>query len=90
MKTIETILQNLSTNCDPITLDCNSTVARETWLRVTSFREQMYLELCVEPLTDNTCVVYVEYWGDVEETKATPYVLIILTCFVLGAIICLK
>ena len=90
MKDIKKILKNMSTECDPITLDCNAVEARETWLRVTTFREQMHLELCIEPLTDTTCVVYVEHWGDVEETRATPYVLIILTCFALGAIICLK
>tara|TARA_R110000772_G_scaffold109924_2_gene213318 strand:- start:2568 stop:2840 length:273 start_codon:yes stop_codon:yes gene_type:complete len=87
MKDIKKILKNMSTECDPITLDCNAVEARRMWLDVASFREQAHLELCVQPLKGNKCIVYVESWDAVEETDATPYILIILTCFALGAIL---
>lgn len=93
MKTDLEILTNLSTDCEPVTLSCGADEARNIWLDVTSYRDRLHLEMCVEPLKSGGCVAYLEDWSDLTEfdnVDNTPYLSIVLIVLFLGAIICLS
>jgi len=58
-KNIE-ILRNLSTSCKPVTMNCSVKEVRKLWRKVSTVRDRKYLKLCVERLSDESCVVYLE------------------------------
>lgn len=83
------ILRNLSTEYGPVKLNCDALEAMDIWLSVTTFRERLHLELCVEPLKSGGCVVYIEDWSDfddIDHVSQIPYISIIFICLFLGAI----